>query len=154
MAVLEDITEARRLEWELRERRSDMELLQQQQVAAQTAAAIAHELNQPLGAISAYNEVALRLLGDGGPDKLARAIEGSAEQALRAGRTLHELLAFLQYQEIQAEPVDINAVVKEAIAVPFNVWAPSVVLPFLNVTVPVGVGPPVAPVTVAVKVTA
>ncbi len=118
--VFENTTEAKRRERELQERRNDMEFLQQQQVAAQTAAAIAHELNQPLGAISAYNEVALRVLQGGGPEKLVRAIEGSAEQAQRAGRTLHELLAFLQHQEIQTEPMDLNAVVKEAIAMAQN----------------------------------
>ena len=115
-AVFENTTEARRREKELQARRADLEFLQQRQIAAQTAAAIAHELNQPLGAISAYSEVALRMLQGGDPEKLARALEGSAEQAQRAGRTLHELLDFMQHGEIQVAPTDLNEVVRESIA--------------------------------------
>lgn len=41
------------------EQRDDRNFLLQQHIALQTASAIAHEINQPLTAISAYSEVAL-----------------------------------------------------------------------------------------------
>jgi len=119
IGMVRDISAQKRLERQMQERRSEMELLVDQQVAAQTAAAIAHELNQPLVSISAYSEAALRILRNGTKqrDKLARALEGAVEQAQRAGRTLHELLAFLHKAQAPSEPVDLNAVVREAIAI-------------------------------------
>lgn len=118
VAVFDNITERKRLGMELQKRRGEMEMVHKQQVAAQTAAAIAHDLNQPLVAISAYSEVARRNLKDGitDPDKLARAIEGCFEQAQRAGQTLHQLLDFLHNGEDQYAPMDIGDAVREVIA--------------------------------------
>ncbi len=119
VGTVRDISAQKRLEKEMQERRIEMELLVDQQVAAQTAAAIAHELNQPLVSISAYSEAALRILNGGtkNPEKLKRALEGAAAQAQRAGQTLHELLAFLHKGEALMEPVDLNGVVGEALAI-------------------------------------
>ena len=119
VGTVQDISARKQLEREVQERRSEMEGLVNQQVAAQTAAAIAHELNQPLVSVSAYSEAALRMLraGNKQPEKLARALEGSMEQAQRAGRTLHELLDFLHKGEVIAEPVDLVGVVRDALAI-------------------------------------
>lgn len=119
VGTLKDISAEKRLEREMQERRSEMEQLARQQVAAHTAAAIAHELNQPLVSISAYSEAALRMLRSGSksPEKLAHAIEGSMEQAQRAGRTLHDLLDFLHKGELVSEPVDLNDVVRESLTI-------------------------------------
>jgi signal transduction histidine kinase len=80
-------------------------------------AALAHELNQPLNAVSSYAEAALRLLraGNPQPDKLKRAIEKSAQQAQRAGRVVHNLLAFLKHGEVQREAVNLNDVARRVI---------------------------------------
>lgn len=119
IGTIQDVTERKRLEKEVQERRNQMELLVNQQVASQTAAAIAHELNQPLVSISAYSEAALRMLRSGSrqPEKLTRALEGAMEQAQRAGRTLHELLDFLHKGEAVPETVDLNGVVRESLAI-------------------------------------
>jgi PAS domain S-box-containing protein len=118
VGVVKDISARKLLEKEGQERRSEMELLVNQQVAAQTAAAIAHELNQPLISISAYSDAALRMLKSGikQPEKLVHALEGAMDQAQRAGKNLHELLAFLHQGEAIREPTDINSVVREALA--------------------------------------
>lgn len=118
IGVVQDITNKKRIEKELQERRGELERLLKQQVAIQTAAAIAHELNQPLVAVSAYSEAALRVLRAGikSPDKLARALEGNVQQAQRAGRTLHELLDFLHRGEVEAAPFDLNDLIQEAVA--------------------------------------
>jgi nitrogen fixation negative regulator NifL len=119
VGTMKDITAKKKLEKELLERRSEMEQLVHQQVAAQTAAAIAHELNQPLVSVSAYSEAALRMLRSGvkNPDKLQRALEGAMEQSQRAGHTLHELLDFLRYGDASAEKIDANELVHEALAI-------------------------------------
>ncbi|MGZ8261530.1 MAG: sensor histidine kinase, partial [Methylotenera sp.] len=122
IGVAQDVTERKTLEKKLQEQRAETETLFTQQVAAQTASAIAHELNQPLAAISAYSEVALHALQDNtnDPVKLKRALEGCVEQAQRAGRSLHELLAFLQKGELVTEKLDLNDIVKETLELARN----------------------------------
>ncbi len=121
VGTVKDITAQKILESAEQEHRSEMELLIKQQVAAQTAAAIAHELNQPLSSISVYTEVALRMLRSGSntqsPEKLEHALESAMEQAQRAGRTLHELLDFLHKGETALEPADLNMVILEALTI-------------------------------------
>lgn len=118
VGIMQDITEHKAMEQKFRERRAEREILLSQQVAAQTASAIAHELNQPLASISAYSEVALRALdgGIGDLEILRRALNGCVQQAQRAGQSLHELLDFLQQGDLAAEPVDLNNIVREALS--------------------------------------
>jgi two-component system sensor kinase FixL len=118
VSTVKDITEQKRLEKLVMERRSEMELLINRQIAVHTAAAIAHELNQPLNSISTYSEVALRMLqgGKGNQEKMEHALTGAVEQSQRAGRKLHELLDFLHKGEIVTEQIDLNQVVIESLA--------------------------------------
>ena len=108
--TVRDITERKRLEREIMQQRHDMEKLQKIQVAAQTAAAIAHELNQPLLAIASYSEAALILLNAASPnlDKIRETIEGSERQALRAGQSIRDLLDYLSMKEFPREVFDLN----------------------------------------------
>ncbi|WP_297324578.1 hypothetical protein [Nitrosomonas sp.] len=56
VGVTRDVTEQKNLQKKLQAQRDETENIFKQQVAALTASAIAHELNQPLTAISAYGE--------------------------------------------------------------------------------------------------
>ncbi|MGO9443592.1 MAG: sensor histidine kinase, partial [Thiobacillaceae bacterium] len=96
----------------------ELERLMRFHVAGQTAAAIAHELNQPLNAVASFNETALRLLRADTlqMDKLHKALESSAQQAQRAGRVLRELLAFIGKDQAPTEPVDLNDTVNKVLA--------------------------------------
>ena len=117
IGVVRDTTEHKLFEKNLQQQRAEAETVFTQQVAARTASAIAHELNQPLAAISAYGEVALHALSETSAksDKLKRAVEGCVAQAQRAGNSLHELLAFLQGGELLTEHFNLNDSVKEAL---------------------------------------
>ena len=117
IGVVRDITEHKEFEKNLQQQRAEAETVFTQQVAARTASAIAHELNQPLAAVSAYSEVALHALSEANanPDKLKRALEGCVAQAQRAGTSLHELLAFLQEGELLTERFDLNDSVIDAL---------------------------------------
>lgn len=101
----------------LSERRDKMEKSFQLYVAVQTAAAIAHELNQPLAAISSYADVALHLLQTGKPNqaKLSQLMENCSLQSQRAGDVIRQLMALLHKGETVSEPMDINASIHEAI---------------------------------------
>ena len=112
-----DITDYKKTR-ELSERREQMEQLFRASLASQTAAAIAHELNQPLAAISSYADVALYMLQTGyeDPQKLAHVLENCALQAQRAGDVIRQLLTVLHKGEALSEPIDINSSVRDAIA--------------------------------------
>lgn len=117
VGVARNITEQKVFEDYLRIQCNETEDIIKEQVAVQTISAIAHEINQPLTAISAYSEVALKAMkgSDSYPDNLKRALEGCVHQAQRAGNSLHELLGFLNKGELVREPFDINRTVKEAL---------------------------------------
>lgn len=119
VAVVEDIHKRKQQESRLRNLRAEMQELLQLNVASQTAKAIAHEINQPLNAISSYAEAALRMLQAGTPDpeKLSRALESTVQQTQRAGRVVRELMEFLQKGETETEPVDLNDAIRNALAV-------------------------------------
>ncbi|MDO8990975.1 MAG: ATP-binding protein [Sideroxyarcus sp.] len=108
--VLIDITERKRMEKEILERRNEMAELHTLHVAAQTAAAIAHELNQPLLAIASYSKAALMLMKAETPDfgKIAKAIEGCERQSHRAGQSIRDLLQLLSTEEFPTEEFDLN----------------------------------------------
>lgn len=119
IGISRDITEQKIVEEKLQAQRAETESLFTQQVAARTASAIAHELNQPLGAISAYSEVAIHALENDTIDtaKLTHALKACVAQAQRAGRSLHELIAFLQKSEMVSEKLDLNEVINEALEI-------------------------------------
>lgn len=115
--VIGDISEHRRREKEALDWRKEMAELRKMQIAAQTATAIAHELNQPLLAIASYSEAAVKLLGTKSPDlhKVSRAVQGCQRQAHRAGQTIHELLDYLSLKEIPAEALDLNGIISDVV---------------------------------------
>ena len=112
--VVEDISWRKQAEAELQGLHTEMERLTHFQVASQTAAAIAHDLNQPLNAVAAYSAAALQMLraGNPQPEKLEHAIESSAQQAQRAGRVVRELLEFMNSGDLQTEAVNLNELVR------------------------------------------
>jgi PAS domain S-box-containing protein len=119
IVTAEDITERKRGEQELARLRMELDELRARHVALQTAAAIAHELNQPLVAISSYCAAAQSLLrsGDLRVDRLQRAIEGGAAQVHRAANVMRELMRFLEHGDMRPEAVDLNEAVRRAVAV-------------------------------------
>ncbi len=119
IAVIEYIDERKRTEQALRRLRGEMEQLLTVHIAAETAAAIAHELNQPLNALASYCEAAWRMLQSGNPkpERLMHALRERTAQAQRAGRVVRELLEFLHRREVTTETVDLNAVVREALSI-------------------------------------
>jgi PAS domain S-box-containing protein len=111
-----DITDYKKQK-ELGERRDKMEQSVRLCVVTQTAAAIAHELHQPLAAISSYSEVALHMLrsGNHNPEKLSPLMEICAQQAQRAGGVIRQLMTVLHKEEALSESIDINHLAQEAL---------------------------------------
>ncbi len=116
IGIAQDITKQKMLEKALQNFRSEEESLFKQQVAIHTASAIAHELNQPLTAISAYSEVALNIL-ENNPNqrsKIKESLQNCVTQAQRAGDSLHELIASLHKADAHIENLDLNEIILDA----------------------------------------
>jgi PAS domain S-box-containing protein len=98
--------------------RNEFQRLLEWQVASQTAAAIAHEIGQPLNAVTTFGEAALLLLDNLSPrpEKLVRAVQGMAAQAERAGHVVRELMRFLRQAEVTVEDLELDALVRHAVA--------------------------------------
>lgn len=83
------------------------------------AAALAHEINQPLTAAATFAEGALRLMPDAAGDpRLAaarEAVRDAAAQAVLAGRIVGRLRGFLAASDGERMPTDLNAVVADAV---------------------------------------
>lgn len=102
--VARDITAAKRAEAALKQSEAALqelhaELLHVSRLSSmgQMAAMVAHELNQPLTAISNYMEAANALLGRGGDPPLERirgVLVRAADQAVRAGQIIERLRGF------------------------------------------------------------
>jgi len=81
------------------------------------ASGIAHELNQPLTAISSYVQACRRRLDSGSldQDKMRELLVKADEQAQRAGKIIRRVRAMVQAHDKVEEVVDINALVLEVI---------------------------------------
>ena len=101
----------------LLEHRNEMNELQKMQIAAQTAAAIAHELNLPLMAIASYSGAAYRMLQAENLDldEIRHALEANENQAHRASKSIRELLEFLSIKEFPVEAFDLNMEIRGVI---------------------------------------
>ena len=81
------------------------------------ASGIAHEVNQPLSAISSYTQVSLNLIGAEIPDlvKLAEILHKTQEQALRAGRIIHRMREFVKSHAQKRSTADINNLIQDCV---------------------------------------
>src|ERR1700704_4122463 len=81
------------------------------------AAALAHELNQPLTAITASANAAKRLVEDGSfelPDEVIGALNETSDQALRAGEIVHRLRDLVSRGGTEQRVEDLSMLVREA----------------------------------------
>lgn len=83
------------------------------------ASTLAHELNQPLAAISNYTQGCVRLLRDMDDAiavRMKEALEETAKQSLRAGGIIRHLREFVTRGETEKAQEDIRKLIEEACA--------------------------------------
>lgn len=80
------------------------------------ASSLAHELNQPLSAVTNYLSSALRRLRTDGDARreITIDIDAALIQARRAGEFVRYIKDFIRKQEPQVEPLDVNAAIRQA----------------------------------------
>jgi PAS domain S-box-containing protein len=112
-----DVTEQRRAEEQLRHSQEDLARVTRVAAMAELAAAIAHEVNQPLGAVVANGSASLRWLARESPnlEEAREAIEMTVREANRASDVIRRIRAMLQKVPPHMERLDVNAVIREAL---------------------------------------
>jgi two-component system sensor kinase FixL len=86
-------------------------------VMGEMAAGIAHEINQPLTAISTYARACIRLLqaDDKKLDEVVLALDKIENQALRAGDIIRGLRTWIRDQDTKRAVADCNSLVAEVV---------------------------------------
>jgi two-component system sensor kinase FixL len=98
-----DLTERRSQERRMQELQSELVHVSRLTAMGEMASSLAHELNQPLSAITSYLRGAATLLKSDQVDKdrVREALDRSADQALRAGDIIKRLREFVAKGETQ-----------------------------------------------------
>ena len=117
VAQVEDLTKRKKAEQEAREHRERLAHVDRVSLLGEMAAGIAHEINQPLTAISNYSDAARRrvLSNNADPEKLLSSLEKVSEQAHRAGEVIRRLRALVKKGTSQRECADINDLVRDTV---------------------------------------
>lgn len=116
--VLQDITKARESEMELQQVRGQLTHAGRVSMMGQLASALAHELNQPLGAILRNAEAAEIFMQSATPDlDEVRAIIGDIRRDdQRAGEVIDRLRALLKRRDIESQPLMVSELLGEVLA--------------------------------------
>ncbi len=115
--VVVDITERRHSELELQRLRGQLTHAGRVSVMGQLAAAMAHELNQPLGAILSNAEAAELFLNQNPPalGELRDILADIRKDDERAGEVIRRMRSLLRRQEMECQPLAINPLVLDVL---------------------------------------
>jgi two-component system, LuxR family, sensor kinase FixL len=112
-----DLTEHQQTQARLQELQSELVHVSRLSAMGEMASALAHELNQPLAAISNYMKGSRRLLtksSDPNRPKIENALDRAAEQALRAGQIIRRLRDFVARGESEKRVESLSKLIEEA----------------------------------------
>jgi PAS domain S-box-containing protein len=119
LGVAIDITEHKNLQEESKRKLLELAHVSRAAMMGEFSASLAHELNQPLGAILRHAEAAEILLEGANPDiteirSIFLAIRNDNQRAASVIQRLRELL---ERRIVQTEPVDISTLVDDTLAI-------------------------------------
>jgi PAS domain S-box-containing protein len=114
-----EMAERQRIDTRLRELEAELFRGARLSAVGQMAAALAHELNQPLAAAANFLNAARRLLGSGNPakiDTVPEVMREAAAEILRAGQIIRRARDFVRLGETERQPESIVAIIEESTA--------------------------------------
>jgi PAS domain S-box-containing protein len=117
MVIATDITPRRRAEEQSAAQAERAQSSSRLITMGEMASSVAHELNQPLAAISNYcNGMVSRIKGNGiAQDDLLAALDKTARQAQRAGQIIHRIQSFVKRSEPNRTQSDVAHMVSESV---------------------------------------
>jgi PAS domain S-box-containing protein len=115
IGVSMDVTERKRDEAALQLAQAELARVARLTTIGELAASIAHEINQPLSAISTNSLAALRWLGREEPNvpEAKQALEGVSRDAKRASDVIDRIRTLLKHDKPKYTALDINDVINE-----------------------------------------
>ncbi len=117
MLIATDVTGRRRAEEQAAQQAEKAQVSSRLITMGEMASSVAHELNQPLTAITNYcNGMVSRVKADTiDRDALVTALEKTARQAERAGQIIHRIRAFVKKSVPQRQPAHARDIVEDAV---------------------------------------
>ena len=116
--IIEDVTERKQAEDALQEARDALLRVTRVTTLGELSASIAHEINQPLGAIVANGSACLRLLAVEKPDieEAREAVEDIISDGRRASAVLGRVRQLAKKSAPERAPVDVNSAISEVLS--------------------------------------
>ena len=119
LLIATDITSRKAAEDQARQQEERMQFTSRLTTMGEMASSLAHELNQPLSAISNYcMGVAKRLEGHLDPalnKEIMPALEKASDQAHRAGTIIQRIRGFVKRSEPQRKAVNVSEIINDAV---------------------------------------
>jgi two-component system sensor kinase FixL len=117
IGIIRDMSENHRLEREVREMQSELAHATRLSELGEMAAGIAHEINQPLTAISTYANACHRMLANEQSDaaELLNTLHLITDQAQRAGEVVRRLRTFTKKRMGHRQLLEINTIIDDTI---------------------------------------
>jgi len=117
VVIFRDISERKKAEKQARKFRHELAHMARISTMGEMASGMAHELNQPLTAISTSADASIRLIESSAydKDKLSDTLEVISLQAKRAGAIIKQLRNFIRKDMPQKALVNINEIIREVL---------------------------------------
>jgi PAS domain S-box-containing protein len=117
LGVSVDITERKLAEVEVQRQREQLAHVSRVSVMGELAASVAHELNQPLGAILSNAEAAELFLKQDPPalGELSAILADIRKDDERAGEVIRRMRALLRKHELERQPLEINPLAEDVL---------------------------------------
>lgn len=103
---------------ELESQRQNIAHMERLSTTGEMAAGIAHEVNQPLTAVSNYSRVVRRMMEEEEVDriKLIEILDKINTQSVRASNVIQRMRSFVKKPNVGMATADVNALIQEVIA--------------------------------------
>ncbi|HEX4843035.1 MAG TPA: PAS domain S-box protein [Limnobacter sp.] len=117
MQVATDITQRKEVENMSRQQQEKLQFTSRLITLGELASSLAHEINQPLAAISNYNMGSVNRLKSGkvSPEELLPVLEKVNVQAQRAGAVIRRIREFVKQQEPKRGACPIGKIIEDAV---------------------------------------
>ena len=117
MLIATDITARKQAEVQAAQQADKAQMTSRLVTMGEMASSVAHELNQPLTAITNYCNGMVSRVKSGGIDQddLIAALEKTSRQAQRAGQIIHRIRAFVKRSEPQRQAADARSIIDDAV---------------------------------------
>lgn len=115
--IVRDVSSRKQLEQQNREHLDQLAHVTRLGLMGEMASGIAHEVNQPLAAISNYTQASMNLIAKPNLDlvKLVDILSKTQQQALRAGKIIHRMRNFVKSHTLHRSPINLKDLIHDAL---------------------------------------